>query len=225
MKPKICIFDVDGTLSGGFYLVKFSEVLYQEGMFSESDLRIIREILRENRKGNYPYEKIAWDFVKAFANGIQGKKRDDIEKIGELYIRRHPEEKFQFTDGLVRIVKDKGYRTVVISGSPLEIILPFSRSLEIDETFATNYETEHGIFTGEVSRNCAINGTKRQVVQGYLQEHDIDLHASAGFGDSHHDLAFLGIVRYPVAIKPNPELEKIAEENQWLVCKTELFKD
>ena len=59
-------------------------------------------------------------------------------------------------------------------------------------------------------------------VEKYLQEHDIDLQSSAGFGDSHHDLAFLEMVGYPIALNPNAKLEEVAREEMasgrnWLI--------
>jgi len=220
MKGKVSIFDVDGTLSKSFYIVKFPEMLYKKGLFSKKKLGEINEIFEDYLKGsNYPYEQFAWDVVIAFGYGIKGKKWDDIKKMGKKYIQLHPEEKFPFTDSLVRMVKNKGYRTVIISGSPYEIILPFSMSLGIDEAFATTYEIDNGIFTGEVAQNCAIDKIKKKVIQKYLQEYEIDLKISTGFGDSEHDLGFLEIVGYPVIIKPNKKLEEIAKKNRWLICK------
>lgn len=220
MKQKVSIFDIGGTLTTGFYIVNFPEMLYKEGNFSETELNAIREIFRKYEKGiTYPYEQFAWDLVNAFGRGIKGQQKEVVEKMGEKFIHLHPEEKFSFTDRLVRMVKDKGYRTVVISGSPYEIVYPFSRSLGIDEIFATTYKIDNGIFIGEVLRNCAVNETKRQIIQKYFQENDIDSELSAGFGNSHHDLAFLELVGYPVAVMPNQNLEIIAQKNGWLICK------
>lgn len=219
VNPKVGIFDVDNTLSRGFYIVKFPEMLYQEGLFPKGDLRKIREIFEEYGKEDYPYEQFAWDLVKRFGRGIKGRKQEDIQKLGEIYIRQHSDEKFSFTDDLIRLLKNKGYRTIVIGGSPYEIVLPFSQSIGIDECFATTYETESGIFTGEVMLNCAINETKKDIVQRYVKEHEIDTRNSTGFGDSHNDLAFLELVGYPVAILPNQNLEEIAKRHGWLICK------
>jgi HAD superfamily phosphoserine phosphatase-like hydrolase len=222
---KASIFDVDNVLSRGFYIVKFPYALHEENLFPEDEFKIIIEIFEEYKKGCYPYEKFAWDLVNAFGRGMKGKKKEDIEKTGENYILFYPEEKFQFTDGLIRMVKGKGYETVVISGSPYEIVLPFSNSLEIDKTFATTYEVDgKGKFTGEVLQNCAVIETKREVTKKYLQDNNINKKASAGFGDSHHDLAFLEMVGYPVAINPNRELENVAMSEtgrRWLICKEE----
>lgn len=219
MINKAAIFDVDGTLSRGFYIVKFPETLCEEGLFSQEELTAIREIFAKYTKDtSYPYEQFAWDLVNSFGRGIRGKSQTDVERLGKRYVELHADEKVAYTDGIVGLVKARGYRTVVISGSPYEIILPFSRSLGIEDTFATTYKAERGVFTGEVIQNCAINGTKRLVIERYFQEQGIDAKSSVGFGDSHHDLAFLDLVGYPVALNPNARLEEIAKERKWLIC-------
>ncbi len=117
------------------------------------------------------------------------------------------------------MVIQKGYTPVVISGSPDDIIVPFANSIGIPDVFATTYEIDKGMFTGKVVQNCAVDETKRRVLKEFLQRNNVNLDMSIGFGDSHHDLAFLECVCYPVAVKPNKKLETIANERNWLVCK------
>jgi len=219
MKQKASIFDVDGTLSRGFYIVKFSEALNEEGLFSQEELEATRKFFAEYGKNtNYSYKQFAWDLVNSFGRGIEGKKQLDIENAGKRYLELH-DDKFEYTKEIIKFAKARNYRTAVISGSPLEIILPFSKSLEIADTFATTFKTKNGIFTREVIQNCALNETKRQIIERYFRENDIDPNSSIGFGDSHHDLAFLEMVKYPVALNPNVKLEQIAKERGWLICR------
>jgi len=222
MMQKVSIFDVDGTLSRGFYIVKFSNFLHEKKLFPENERNFMLSSLEDyknNKRIDYTYEQFAWDLVDAFGRGIKGEKQSDIENAGEEYIKINSNEKFNFTDDVVKLVKDREYKTIVISGSPYEIIDKFAESLGIDETFATLYGTKERIFTGRVIENCALNTTKRQIILQYAKENDIDLKNSVGFGDSHHDLAFLGMVGYPIAMNPNENLEKIANMKKWLVCR------
>jgi len=219
MPNKVSIFDVDGTLARGFYIVKFADALAEQGRFQPKDARAIKEMLGEyGRSSGYDYGRFTWDVIMAFGKGIRGNRQAEIEGAGQRYIDGHPEDKFPFADGLIALVNERGYPTVVISGSPGEIIRPFARSMGMGQAFTTEYETENGVFTGEVAINGAIDSTKRDVVARYIKDHDVDASASAGFGDSHHDLAFLNAVGYPVALNPNEALAAIARSSGWLAC-------
>jgi HAD superfamily hydrolase (TIGR01490 family) len=222
IEHKASIFDVDNTLAKGFYIIKFPEALYEENMFSGKELNSIREVFSEYKKGHdYSYEQFAWDLVNAFGRGVKGKKQHDIQNLGSKYLSIHPEEKFSFTDGLVKMVKEKGYKTLIISGSPAEIVIPFSQSIGVDKTFATTYETDEGVFTGHVLRNYAVNNAKSFAIQLYFDQNNINPEECIGFGDSDQDVSILKVVGYPVAVKPGAELEKIAAKNKWLICKDE----
>ena len=215
---RLGVFDVDGTLSRGFYIVEFPEVLYGEGLFSMEELHGIERLFREYEKGACPYGEFARNLVAAFGEGVKGKKREEVEDAARKYIESHPEKKFSFTDGLVKLVKEMGYTAIVISASPYEIILPFSESLGIDTTFATTYETDNDVFTGRVLVNCALAETKKWILEDYAKESGADLASSCGFGDSESDLGFLKMVGYPVALNPSAKLEKAAKEGGWLIC-------
>ncbi len=216
---RLGVFDVDGTLPRGFYIVEFPEVLYGEGLFSTEQLKEIRRLFKEYDERACHYGEFARNLVAAFGEGVKDKKREEVENAARKYIKSHPEKKFSFTDGLVNLVKEMGYTAIVISASPHEIILPFSESLGIDTTFATKYETDNDVFTGRVLVNCALAETKKRILKDYARESGADLASSCGFGDSESDLGFLEMVGYPVALNPSAKLEKAAKERGWLVCR------
>lgn len=214
------MFDVDGTLTNGFYIVKFSEFLFKGDLFPKNNLKEIENSLSKYKKGkNYAYEQFAWDLINAFGEGIKGRNKENISKLADKYMKENREDKFEFTDSLVKLVKQEGYTPIIISGSPAEIITPFAKSLGIKASFATTYEIENGIFTGKVLRNCALESEKKKAFHVYCKSHEVDLEKSAGFGDSHHDLAFLNEVGFPVAVNPNEKLKQIAIGKGWLVCE------
>ncbi len=75
MNKKISIFDVDGTLSEGFYIIKFAAALHEEGLFVQDELRMINACFSRYKKdANYQYEQFAWDLVNAFGRGCKRQK-------------------------------------------------------------------------------------------------------------------------------------------------------
>jgi phosphoserine phosphatase len=45
-----------------------------------------------------------------------------------------------------------------------------------------------------------------------IKQNNVDLKKSFGFGDTAQDMAFISKVGYPVAVNPNEELLRIANE-------------
>lgn len=221
MSRKAAYCDVDGTLANSFYIKDLGDALFHVGLFSEREYRKCEEIFREYRKGTMKYMETAPEAVKVFVRGIKGKNKTDAEKVGEIYIAGHPEKIFLFTEGLISILRYKDYKLVLLSGSPEEIIIPFGRLFGIlkDSIFATAFETENGIYTGEVLRSMVMPEMKKSVAEAYAAEHGIDLGKSAAFGDTDNDIPVLELVGHPVAIKPNDKLAEIAAENRWPICR------
>jgi HAD superfamily hydrolase (TIGR01490 family) len=215
---KAVVFDVDETLARGWYITKFAEFLHNKGNFSASALARMNEIVMDYNNGKISYEELITVTI-IFGEGISGESEADIKSLGETYIRLHPGDKMSHTDRLVSMLKERGYITVAVSGSPAEIIVPFSRSIGIRNTFATTYETKNGLYTGKLIKPMGTTQNKGSMLKEFFRKHNINTRESIGFGDSDQDVAFLGVVGKPVAVNPSRELRKIAKENGWLICE------
>lgn len=115
-------------------------------------------------------------------------------------------------------MKNKSYKPVIVSGSLHEIIYPFAQQFDINEVFATTCEIIDGQFTGILENNMILGEVKQKIIKLYIQNNLIDPKSCAGFGDTEQDISFLGLVGYPVAIKPNEELERIGKEKNFCIC-------
>lgn len=221
---KAAFSDVDGTLGqppAGFYIKQLCDLLYKEGYFSEKEYERSNEIVQEYKKGSREYTEAAQEAVRVFASGIKGRKRADAERIGEKYIQTHPKDIFSFTEGLISVLRHKGYRPVLLSGSPEEIIIPFGWLFRIGkgDVFATEFGADNkGRYTGEILRSMVEPGAKKSAVEAYAAMHGIDLSRSAAFGDTENDMQMFELVGYPFAVKPNEVLRKIASERAWPMC-------
>ncbi|MCD6590694.1 MAG: HAD family phosphatase, partial [Candidatus Aenigmarchaeota archaeon] len=200
---KISVFDVDGTLSD---LNKIPAEL-SDTLSPGYGFFIVEFPVLLHKNGLFPKK------------GFKGKSKEELDKLGKKYVESHREKKFSYTDGLINFVKEKGYLPVVVSASPIELILPFSTSIGIKKNvFAIVYETDKGKYTGEIILNTGKKEVKKQIVEEF-SNHGIVLEESTGFGDSPQDTAFLELVGYPVVLNPNTKLEEIAKKRKWLVCK------
>ncbi|MCC7570036.1 haloacid dehalogenase-like hydrolase [Candidatus Micrarchaeota archaeon] len=219
-KP-VLLSDVDGTLSKGFYILKFPEFLAKRGLFDKRELENLHKIINKYKKGLINYETAGIEIVLTYGRGARGQKLDDYINLGFDYIKQNPHELFSFTVDLIEMFKDNGYTIIIASGSPLEIIGPFGISIGADVSYGTKYVLDsQEIFTGEVQLNL-IEHEKKKLAETFSIEHNSDIPRSIGFGDSYTDVQFMEYFGNSVAILPEPILREIALKNNWLICDSE----
>jgi len=223
---KFAFLDVDNTLSCSYQILKFAHCLYKNGLFPKHIVDDMAKSLWSYKEGKINYGKFAKQWVDAFGLGVERKNIETIRDMGWKYNRDDREgyhDKFRFTDKLVRMLNDEGFETLAISGSPEDVILPFSEIAGIRNAIATTYEKEGSVYTGKV-KYTPVGRSKMNEIKAFLssncqvpaeQMRGI-LSASAGFGDSVHD-DFLSEVGYPFVINPGDEMMTEANEKGWPV--------
>ena len=118
----------------------------------------------------------------------------------------------------------EGRRVVIVSSSPVEIVQPLARYLGLDEVIATRAATdEDGRYTGELEF-YSYGPTKAEALQA-MADQGLDLAASYAYSDSATDLPMLEAVGHPVAVNPDRELRKFAEEHEWPIMEFKLPVD
>ncbi len=218
---KLAIFDLDGTLVKGFTIGGFSNFLKEKNMAENSSREKIENFIDQYKQGKISYEDFAHKILAAYGQLLKGKQSRDIAELANGFVGSGRLRPFSFSRKLAELIGNKGYSAIIITGSPREIASRFSATLGIKTVFATEYEISEGVFTGKLKVNCALRETKLAVLGEYAKKVSADLKQSVGFGDTHHDLAFLDLVGFPVAINPNEELKKTARDKGWLICENE----
>lgn len=118
----------------------------------------------------------------------------------------------------------EGRRVIIVSSSPMEIVEPLARYLGVDDVIATRAAVdEHGLYTGDLEF-YAYGPTKAEALHA-LEAEGLDLSASYAYSDSHTDLPLLEAVGNPVAVNPDRELRKVAEERDWPIREFNLAVD
>ncbi|MDH3607144.1 MAG: HAD-IB family hydrolase [Acidimicrobiia bacterium] len=118
----------------------------------------------------------------------------------------------------------EGRKVIIVSSSPTEIVEPLAHYLGVDDVIATRAGVdERGLYTGELEF-YAYGPTKAEALQE-LAANGLDLSASYAYSDSHTDLPLLEAVGNPVAVNPDRELRKVAEERDWPIREFDLAVD
>jgi alcohol-forming fatty acyl-CoA reductase len=74
-----------------------------------------------------------------------------------------------------------------------------------------------GVLTGYLAKPPLVDEARAAWLQGYADEHGVDLAASYGYGDSSSDLRWLEMLGHPTAINPDPDLSREAHRRRWTI--------
>jgi HAD superfamily hydrolase (TIGR01490 family) len=111
--------------------------------------------------------------------------------------------------------KRQGRLVYLVSASPVEIVRPIGRHIGVTNVIATKVRTDSaGFFLPELAV-YAMGAGKADAIKELAERDDIDLAASYAYSDSATDLPMMELVGHPVAVNPEKDLRKIAEERGW----------
>ncbi|MCG6871504.1 MAG: HAD-IB family hydrolase [Gammaproteobacteria bacterium] len=124
---------------------------------------------------------------------------------------------------LVERHRRDGDTLVIITATNRFITEPIAAEFGIGELIATEPQQRDGRFTGEVEGVPCYREGKVTRMQAWLAEHGLAaepaLATSTFYSDSHNDLPLLERVGHPVAVNPDPPLERHALERGWPVLR------
>ena len=110
-----------------------------------------------------------------------------------------------------------GHDVVVVSASISEMVTPIARLVGADRAVATHMEVgEDGLFTGRISRSM-LHSEKVVALREDAAAHGIDPARCWAYSDSISDEPMLSAVGHPVAVNPDRDLRRLAQERDWPV--------
>jgi phosphoserine phosphatase len=111
----------------------------------------------------------------------------------------------------------EGRRIYIVSSSPEEVVRPLARHFGVSGVIATRAEVgPDGRYTGELEF-YAYGQQKADAVRAIAERTGLDLQGSYAYSDSITDLPLLQAVGNPVAVNPDKELRRAAEEHGWQI--------
>ena len=113
--------------------------------------------------------------------------------------------------------RDAGDHLMIITATNRFVTEPIARLLGVDTLIATEPEMRDGRYTGEAAGTPCFREGKVARLEAWLGDNDAGLAGSSFYSDSHNDLPLLERVERPVAVDPDPELARTAEQRDWPV--------
>jgi HAD superfamily hydrolase (TIGR01490 family) len=123
-------------------------------------------------------------------------------------------------DAIIACLKNhiaQGHTVVLVSAMLAPTLQVLGDALGATGTVGTQIEVVNNRFTGRVIPPVCMGIEKDRLTRRFLQARgiDIDFAASFAYADSISDRALFDLVGHPVAVYPDPQLEKLAHAKNW----------
>ncbi len=207
-KPKVAVFDCDGTLWSGDSGYGFMAWSLEQGLVSRSTSDWIDDRHRAYRSGQVSEKAICGEMVQIYAGLRDEELREAAARYFNEFIRPHV---FPELAALVAGLRKAGVDLWAVSSTNRWVIAEGVRDFGIapERILAADVRVENGIIghdliavpTGE-GKAVALRGARLP-------------HPDAVFGNSIHDLAMLDMASRAFPVYPSPSLVAAAAQRGW----------
>jgi HAD superfamily hydrolase (TIGR01490 family) len=115
---------------------------------------------------------------------------------------------------LIALHRALGRRVFIVSSAPEDVVRPLAERIGVEDVIATRAEIREGRYTGGLEFYC-YGDQKAEAIKRLAQEEGIDLSRSYAYSDSITDRPMLEAVGNPVAVNPDRELRRLAQQRRW----------
>lgn len=211
---KLAVFDIDGTVFRGSFMIELMKTLVHFGVFSREAEHAVDKEYFDWVERRAPYQNYVDKVVEVFTKMIAGCYEKDIKKYSARIAFYFKNRNYVFTKRLVEKLR-KTHFLLSISGSPIEVVNEYNKYLKFDATFGTIYELDQKTkkYTGKMLLDGAHE--KGKIFREFCQKNGFNFKNSIGVGDTEYDVTFLKKVGKSIVFNPNANLLKLARKNNW----------
>jgi HAD superfamily phosphoserine phosphatase-like hydrolase len=210
LKPRLAVFDCDGTLWSGDAGESFFDWELKRGVLSDEIARWVRARYADYKAGKVSEDNMCGEMVTIHQ---RLKEADVLTLAREFFEEKFVSQIFPEMKELVSRLQDSGCEVWAVSSTNEWVIREAMKHVGIPakRILAAAVEIDHGIITDRLVRIPSGPGKPKAILEVIGEVPD------AAFGNSRWDADMLKLARFPVAVNPNPDLEKLARERAWTV--------
>jgi len=210
----LAIFDLDNTLIGGDSDYLWGEFLVEQGLVGDS-------FYSENQRFYEAYKNGTLDIYEFLEFSLKPLSQHDMPTLTSLH-RQFMVKKIQpillpAARSLLQTHRENGDTLLIITATNRFVTAPIAAALQVQHLLATNPQIKDGRYTGKVEGIPCFKEGKVQRLQQWLLENQLSMDNSWFYSDSHNDIPLLDHVTHAIAVDPDPELQRYAEEKHWKI--------
>jgi phosphoserine phosphatase len=194
-----CFFDFDNTLYKGknrYLILDFPEFLAVKSYFDEKELKKLKDLRILYANHGISRDEFTIRVIESYYQGLAGQSEDEISRQANIFWEMKPEDLwFSYTIPLLNLMK-KYTTTVLVSGSPLEILRLIYKEIGREILYGTRGIIERSIYTGAYNpyEEMATYNAKSKFIIDMSVIHQFNPNTSFAFGDSESDFPLLNAV-------------------------------
>ncbi len=210
-------FDLDKTIISRSSSLALSRPMYRAGMVTRGQL--LRGAYAQLVYLLVGADERKMDRLKEGMLALtKGWKRTEIEHlVEEVILEVIDPYVYQEALDLMELHRSEGRGIYIVSSSPEEIVRPLARHFGVAGVIATRAHVGiDGCYTGELAF-YSYGESKAQAIRELAERVGVDLEGSYAYSDSTTDIPMLSVVGNPVAVNPDRELRRHAEDHAWQI--------
>ena len=210
LRPTLAVFDCDGTLWSGDAGERFFDWELNRGVVAPEVVRWARARYADYKDGKVSEDDMCGEMV-TLHKGLS--EAEVLRVAGEFFEENFVENIFTEMQQLVAKLQSSGCDVWAVSSTNEWVIRQAMVHIGIParKILAAAVAIKHGVITNQLTRLPSGPGKPKAILAEIGEVPDV------AFGNSRWDAAMLTLSRFAVAVNPNPDLEKMAEEKSWTI--------
>ena len=207
-KPRVAVFDCDGTIWSGDSGYGFMVWSLEQGLVSRSTNDWIDDRYREYLAGKVSEAQMCGEMVQIYAGLREQELRDAASRYVARFVRPGV---FAEVESLLTALRKARVELWAVSSTNKWVVSAGVREFGISEerVLAAEAAVEGGVITGKL-----VDVPTGEAKAAALKRRGL-ARPDAVFGNSIHDLAMLEIAANPFPVNPSPALVEAATKNGW----------